>query len=326
MIKINNISKSFGDLKVLKEISLKIEEGKIFGLVGRSGVGKSTLLRCINGLEDYCGGSLKVDNTEIGELKGEALRNFRKDIGMIFQQFSLVSRLSVFKNIAMPLECWKYDKKYTKERVEELLDLVGIPKKIHTQARDLSGGQKQRVAIARALALKPKILLCDEATSALDPKSTDSVIDLLLEINKLLGITIVVVTHEMQVVQKLCDSMAIMEDGKIKEIGTVKELFSDPPPALQNLLGDRAYFKLPEKGKNIEISYVPDEKNEDIISRLAREINIDFSVIEKKEKILKEVLIDTLILNLKTEDIGQVETFFETNDISWKLLGNQEVN
>ena len=169
MIKIKNLTKSFGELEVLKGIDLHIEKGRIFGLAGRSGIGKSTLLRCINGLEDYHEGTLLVDGVNIKKISPKELRVFRKDIGMIFQQFSLLGRLDVYENIALPLRCWHYDKAFIDKRVKELLEVIGIPDKIHAKTRELSGGQKQRVAIARALAMSPKILLCDEATSALDP-------------------------------------------------------------------------------------------------------------------------------------------------------------
>ena len=237
MIEINHLCKSFGTLEVLKDISLTVKTGEIYGLVGRSGAGKSTLLRCINGLEDYDSGSLKIDGTEIRDLSKQEIRELRKGIGMIFQQFSLIERRSVYKNVALPMKCWKYDKDRIDKRVHELLELVDIADKINDRPSVLSGGQKQRVAIARALALDSNLLLCDEATSALDPKTTQSVLRLLRDINQKLGLTIIVVTHQMEVVREVCDTISILENGKIAASGTVKDIFLQKPPSLMTLLG-----------------------------------------------------------------------------------------
>lgn len=237
MIEINHLCKSFGTLEVLKDISLTVKTGEIYGLVGRSGAGKSTLLRCINGLENYDSGSLKIDGTEIRDLSKQEIRELRKGIGMIFQQFSLIERRSVYKNVALPMKCWKYDKDRIDKRVHELLELVDIADKINDRPSVLSGGQKQRVAIARALALDSNLLLCDEATSALDPKTTQSVLRLLRDINQKLGLTIIVVTHQMEVVREVCDTISILENGKIAASGTVKDIFLQKPPSLMTLLG-----------------------------------------------------------------------------------------
>lgn len=215
MIKIHHLDKSFDNLKVLKNISLNIGKGMIYGLIGRSGAGKSTLLRCINGLEPYDSGSLIVDGIDVKSLSETEARIFKKSIGMIFQQFSLLERFSVYDNIALPLRCWKYGKVHIDKKVKELIDIVEIPEKILAKPRELSGGQKQRVAIARALAMDPKVLLCDEATSALDPKTAKSIIKLLNKINKEIGITIILVTHEMSVLRSCCEEIAIIEQGKI---------------------------------------------------------------------------------------------------------------
>ena len=201
MIEICDLNKSFGELNVLKNINLTIPTGEIYGLVGRSGAGKSTLLRCMNGLEGYDSGSVKIDGIEVKDRDKDEMRDLRKEMGMIFQTFSLVSRRSVYQNVALPLKCWKYPKQEIDKRVKELLELVEITEKVDERPEVLSGGQKQRVAIARALALNPKILLCDEATSALDPKTTQSVLNLLQDINRKLGLTIVVVTHQMEVIR-----------------------------------------------------------------------------------------------------------------------------
>lgn len=198
MIQIEGLGKYFGEMKVLRNISMKVEQGDIFGVVGHSGAGKSTMLRCLNGLETYSEGSVKVMGHEVAALSPEKLKELRRDMGMIFQNFNLMNRKNVYENVMFPLEVWGVPKKEAAARVEELLELVGLSEKRSEKVRNLSGGQKQRIGIARALALNPKLLLCDEATSALDPKTTISILELLMDINKKLGVTIVVVTHQMK--------------------------------------------------------------------------------------------------------------------------------
>ena len=239
MIAAAGITKSFGDAPVLRDLDLHIEKGAIYGLAGRSGAGKSTLLRCINGLEAYDGGSLIVDGIDVKTLSRQDMMAFRRKIGMVFQHFSLLERLSVYDNVALPLRCWKYKSAFIDKRVKELLEIVGIHEKMRRKPRELSGGQKQRVAIARALTMSPHILLCDEATSALDPKTSKSIIDLLKEINGRMGITIVFVTHQMSVIRGLCREMAILENGRIAVSGSVEEIFRHQPKALRNLLGEQ---------------------------------------------------------------------------------------
>ena len=206
MIEIKNLKKVWdGDTDpVLNDINLTIQDGEIYALVGRSGAGKSTLLRCINGLTSYQEGSVTVNGVEIKDLDDKEMREMRRHMGMIFQQFSLLERDTVYNNVALPMKCWGYSKEEIDKKVMELLDLVGLTEKKNAKPRNLSGGQKQRVAIARALTMEPNILLCDEATSALDPKTTNSILDLLMEINERIGITVIIVTHQMEVVRKAC--------------------------------------------------------------------------------------------------------------------------
>lgn len=257
MIEIKNLKKVWEDdgKSVLEDINLTIEDGDIYALVGRSGAGKSTLLRCINGLTSYQEGSLIVDGCEVRELKEKELREFRRHIGMIFQQFSLLERQTVYENVALPMQCWKYSKEEIDKKVKELLEIVGMQDKMKAKPRNLSGGQKQRVAIARALTMEPKILLCDEATSALDPKTTNSILDLLMEINKKTGITIVIVTHQMEVVRKACNKACILEQGMITDEGTVKDLFIKQPESLKRLLGDEGK-QLPDAGHNLSLIHI----------------------------------------------------------------------
>ncbi|MGC4018137.1 MAG: ATP-binding cassette domain-containing protein [Muricomes sp.] len=237
MITVRNLTKKYKDLIVLDDLNLEIEDGQIFGLVGVSGVGKSTLLGCLNGLESYCEGSISVDGTCVEELRGKDLREFRKNMGMIFQNFSLIGRKTIYQNIAFPMECWGYNKSDTDKRVRELAHLVGIEDKLDSRPHQLSGGQKQRAAIARALTLEPRYILCDECTSSLDPATTGHILDLLESINEKLGITVIMVTHEMTVIKRICRNIAILEAGRIVETGKVSELFKNPPDALLSLLG-----------------------------------------------------------------------------------------
>ena len=253
MITITDVNKYYGKTKVLSDVNINIEKGEIFGIIGHSGAGKSTLLRCINRLEEYQEGSILVEGKEVRDLNNKDLRLLRKDLGMIFQHFSLLERKTVFENVALPLECFHYSKEETEKRVLELLKLVGIEDKKDRKPRNLSGGQKQRVAIARALALNPKVLLCDEATSALDPNTTKSILSLLQDINEKLNITIIIVTHQMEVIKQICSRVAIMEGGKVLEIGDTEELFLQNSKNLQKLIGEDDIV-LPD-GTNIRILF-----------------------------------------------------------------------
>ena len=243
MIEVSGLEKKYGKLQVLENIDLEIKKGEIFGLVGLSGAGKSTLLRCINGLVPYDGGSLKVQGIEVQKLGKAQLRNFRKNIGMIFQNFSLLERCNVYENVAFPMKVWKKNSMETDEQVRKMVRLVGLEDKIESRPRQLSGGQKQRVAIARAMVTEPEILLCDEATSALDPKTATSILNLLKEINQKMGVTIIIVTHQMEVVEQICDRMALLQAGKIILKGEVKQLFLENSEPLRELLGRKLTFE-----------------------------------------------------------------------------------
>ena len=318
MIKIKNVSKSFSDTKVLKDINLNIEKGEIIGIVGHSGAGKSTLLRCLNGLETYDSGSIKAIGNEIKDLSEKELRSFRKRLGMIFQNFNLLNRKNVFDNVALPLEVWKVDKKEIKERVTKLLELVGLQDKRDSMPRDLSGGQKQRVAIARALALEPDILLCDEATSALDPNTTKSILNLIKEINEKLKITVVVVTHQMEVVKQICSRVAIMEDGEIKTLGVVDELFLKPDVHLEKLLGEEEV--LPEYGVNIRIFFPKEHSQQSIITSMARELDIDFSIVWGKLERFRENVLGSLVINTSEDYRKDICKFLDGKSIVWEVI------
>ncbi|MCF0147590.1 MAG: methionine ABC transporter ATP-binding protein [Clostridium sp.] len=341
MIEIRNLTKKFNDVEVIKHVSLSIEEGKIYGIIGHSGAGKSTLLRCINGLESYEDGSINVMGKEVKDLKGYELREFRKKLGMIFQGFNLLNRKTVFDNVALPLEVWGFEEEYKEyrnnlgdkkgisyrdyrkkrinERVNELLELVGLSEKAKVKPASLSGGQKQRVAIARALALEPKILLCDEATSALDPKITKDILSLLDKINKELGITIVIVTHQMEVVKEVCEKVALIEGGILKAEGNSEELFLRPGVSLKKFLGEEEDL-LPDKGINIKL-YFPSTSSENaLITKMARDLNVDFSIVWGKLEKFREDILGNLVINIEEEDKDKVMAYLEERDIVLEVL------
>lgn len=232
MIELKNLSKSFvtadGTVNALKKVNLKINDGDIYGIIGMSGAGKSTLVRCINMLERPTEGSVLIDGRDIGALSEKELRGVRRNITMIFQSFNLLMQRTCLKNICFPLELAGMKRADAKKRAMELLEIVGLPDKANAYPAQLSGGQKQRIAIARALTTNPEVLLCDEATSALDPKTTHSILELIREINQKTGITVVIITHQMSVIEEICDRVAILDEGVVVEEGDVGTVFSDP--------------------------------------------------------------------------------------------------
>lgn len=320
MIEIKDVSKSFGNTKVLNKVSLNIKQGEIFGIVGHSGAGKSTLLRLLNGLEQYDSGSIVAMDKEVKNLYSKELRVFRKELGMIFQNFNLLNRITVYENIAMPMQLWGIEKDYIKERVLNLLKLVGLEEKISSYPRELSGGQKQRVAIARALALQPKILLCDEATSALDPKTTKSILQLLKEINEKFNITIIIVTHQMEVIKEVCSKVALMEGGEIKALGGVEELFLKPTEELKDLIGEEEV--LPKEGANIKIFFPREISQRSIITSMARELDIDFSIVWGKLEKFRDDVLGSLVINVNEADEERILEFFRKQSISWEVIKN----
>jgi len=235
IVKLLNLGKIFksknAEVKALEDISLEIEKGEVFGIIGMSGAGKSTLVRCINFLERPTAGTVIFDGHDLSKLTGIELNKVRQSIGMIFQQFNLLMQRNALNNICFPLEVAGVSKNQAIERAKELLELVGLSDKAEAYPSQLSGGQKQRVAIARALATNPKVLLCDEATSALDPKTTRSILSLLKDINIRLGITVIIITHEMSVIEQICNRVAIIDNSQIAEVGKVEEIFTSPKSA-----------------------------------------------------------------------------------------------
>ncbi|BAQ13456.1 methionine ABC transporter ATP-binding protein [Clostridium botulinum] len=318
MIEISNLQKFYGDTKVLRDINVEIDKGDIYGLLGVSGAGKSTLLRCINGLESYEAGSLKVNDVEVKNLNEKELRAFRKNIGMIFQQFSLLERKTVYENVALPMECWGYKKQDIDKKVKELLELVELGDKIKSKPKELSGGQKQRVAIARALTLDPQILLCDEATSALDPSITNSILQLLKKINRELGITIVVVTHQMNVVKQVCNKMAILSKGNLEAKGRVEDIFLDKPKVLEELLGELEYNVIPKQGVNIEIIERENIQKSSLLSSLAIDTKVKYSLVWGGTDKYRDKILGAFVINIKEDDKLKITNYLNEKHIEWR--------
>ena len=269
MIQINHLSKTFdsknSNVEALSDIQLQIEDGEIFGVIGLSGAGKSTLVRCMNLLEKPTSGEVIIDGENLLSLPERKLRKKRREIGMIFQHFNLLMQRNVLDNVCFPLEIAGVKRRIAKEKAMEYLRIVGLEDKAKAYPVQLSGGQKQRVAIARTLASNPRIILCDEATSALDPKTTGTILQLLKQINKDYGITIVVITHELRVVEEICDRVAVLDHGKLKEVGAVSEVFDNPK--------SRAT-------KSLLLNYKSDllsEENDDGAEDVSEEIRVGFA-------------------------------------------------
>jgi D-methionine transport system ATP-binding protein len=306
MIRLENVSKTFTDsnkeVHAVNNVSLTINDGDIFGIIGFSGAGKSTLVRCINLLEKPTEGKVFVDDAEITALSGKELRKARKKIGMIFQHFNLMPSRTIFGNVAYPLRGSGLSKEEIKEKVHHLLELVGISEKENAFPSQLSGGQKQRVAIARALANDPNILLCDEATSALDPQTTKSILKLLQQLNQTLGITVVVITHEMAVVKEICNRVAVMDHGDVVEEGEVFHVFASPKEPLT-----RSFIKTTSNLQKIEELIAADSP---VVATKKGELIVRLSYVEKNTS---EPLISTvtqkfgIILNIVFADVEIVQ-------------------
>ncbi|MEE3424012.1 MAG: methionine ABC transporter ATP-binding protein [Erysipelotrichaceae bacterium] len=321
MIKLENVSKNFGDLEVLKDISIEIADHEIFGIIGQSGAGKSTLLRCINGLEDYQSGRIEVDGVEVSLNDKKKLHLLQKNMGMIFQNFNLLERLDVYDNVALPMKFWGMKTKTSEARkkIEGLISLVGLEDKIHARPKELSGGQKQRVAIARALVLDPKILLCDEATSALDPAITRGILDLLQKINKEMGITIIVVTHQMEVVKQICEKVAFIKNGRVVQIGKPEELFIRPNKDIKAFLHEDSEL-LPEEGVNIQLFFTDESADEPVISNMARKLDADFSISWAKLEDFRSHVYGSLVINIKEEDKEKITAYLDEVKVLWEVL------
>ncbi|HIU63897.1 MAG TPA: methionine ABC transporter ATP-binding protein [Candidatus Avacidaminococcus intestinavium] len=317
MIELRDIEKTYytktGDIHALCKTSLTINAGEIFGVIGQSGAGKSTLIRCINMLETPTNGQVLVDGQDLTAMNESELRKARQSIGMIFQHFNLLSSRTVFDNIAFPLEIQGLSKTEIRKKVEPLLELVGLEERREHYPSQLSGGQKQRVGIARALASSPKVLLCDEATSALDPQTTKSILDLLRDINQKMNLTIVMITHQMQVVKEICDHVAVIENGKIIEEGTMFDLFTNPQtPTTKDFIKSINNMELPELLKNtpiskeftngskllVRISFIGSSAGEPLISSLVKRCDVDVNILYGNIENIKDTPYGTLLVEI----------------------------
>lgn len=298
------------------DVNLTIEKGDIYGIIGYSGAGKSTLVRTINLLQRPTRGSVTVNDINLTNLNARELRQARKKIGMIFQHFNLMNSLSVFDNVAFPLKKSNLTKEAIKEKVHSLLELVGLSDKVNAYPRQLSGGQKQRVAIARALANDPSVLLCDEATSALDPKTTYAILELLKEVNEKLGITIVIITHEMQVVKEICNKVAVMEDGRVIEQDSILTIFTSPKndltkdfidtathvnKGIETVLNHEDLLNLKDGDVLVKISFVGASTGDPLITKLSTHYQVAANILFGNIEIVQETPIGTLLVGLSGE-------------------------
>lgn len=335
MIDIKNLTKTYfskdREVKAVDNVSITIHDEEIFGIVGYSGAGKSSLLRCINLLERPTSGKITVDGVDLTKLDSKRLRQARLKIGMIFQHFNLVSQKTVAENIAFALKASKTPKNKIEKRVAELLDMVGLADKKDVYPGQLSGGQKQRVGIARALANNPKVLLCDEATSALDPTTTKSILNLLKKINKELNITIIIITHEMDVVKEICHRMAIMENGRIVEQGNVYDIFASPKEQLtKEFIQSVVSFDLPKatlrlvKGTLVKLLFKGEVAGEGVVSETLKKFQINGNFLHGSIEYIQERPLGIFIMELTgdQEEINKAIHYIEHRNAEVEVLNN----
>ncbi|MFP3154397.1 ATP-binding cassette domain-containing protein [Lachnospiraceae bacterium ZAX-1] len=347
MISIENVSKTFkgknSNVEAVKNVSLKIEQGEIHGVIGFSGAGKSTLVRCINLLERPTTGKVRIDGVELTALSAKALRHTRKKIGMIFQQFNLFASRTVFQNIAYPLKYSGLSKKEIGDKVHSLLELVDLADKEKVYPSQLSGGQKQRVAIARALANDPSILLCDEATSALDPQTTLSILHLIKKLNEKFGITIVIITHEMNVVKEICDKVTVMENGYAVESGEVFHVFADPKEQITkdfiNTTSNLSKINTLIEEKNpittlspgeciLKFKYLEKSTSEALVSIISREFSLNVNIIFGNVEIIGNAPLGGIvaIVNGKNKDIDRAILFLKNKNVEVEVVLDARTN
>ena len=329
MIRFEHVSKTFqtknGPFDALKDVSFEIEKGDIYGVIGYSGAGKSTLIRMVNALETPTSGNVWVEEKDIGTLNQKELRNLRKGIGMIFQQFNLLESKTIYDNVAIALKLNGVSKKDMEKRVTELLDFVELSDKKYSYPGQLSGGQKQRVGIARALANNPSILLCDEATSALDPKTTDSILELLKKINEMLHITIVIITHEMNVIQKICNKVAVMDYGQVVETGSVIQVFSDPRSDIaRRFVGNLIRDVIPEplvesirretrNSRLLRIKLENTDSTEPLLWEINRRFEVETNILYSTINVIQGIVVGIMLVLFTgtDEEIAKAEEYRE---------------
>lgn len=334
MIELNNISVVFKqdkrEIKAVDDVTLHVEKGDVYGIIGYSGAGKSTLVRTINLLQRPTNnGTVHVNGVNLTTLSAPDLRQARKKIGMIFQHFNLMNSISVFENVAFPLKKSGLSKLEISNKVTELLELVGLKDKINAYPRQLSGGQKQRVAIARALANDPDVLLCDEATSALDPKTTYAILELLKQVNEKLGLTIVIITHEMQVVKEICNKVAVMEDGQVIESGSILDIFTNPQRELtkdfidtathvnkgiETVLAHEDLLNLKDGDVLVKIAFTGSSTGEPLITKLSTQYNVSANILFGNVEIIQNTPIGNLLVGLSgdSENINSAITYIQS--------------
>lgn len=339
MIELKHITKLYGSFKALDDINLTIPDGEIMGIIGQSGAGKSTLIRCINMLEPPTSGEVIINGKDMTKHSARELREERKKIGMIFQHFNLLSNRTVYQNVAFPLELANVPKEEQKKRIEEMLELVGLSDYRDKYPAQLSGGQKQRVGIARAIVSRPSVLLSDEATSALDPETVKSILKLLKDINKKLGITIIMITHQMEVIKEIAEHVAVIEAGRIIEEGRVIDLFTNPKTdTLKKFIGSVMSSEIPEQLGHMNIrpekehdsdqavialSFRGDVANEPIIANLIKKYNLDVSILYGSIEYIQEIPFGRLIimLNGREEDMKDASNHLKELPITSEVIG-----
>ena len=342
MIDLSHIEKIYdspsGPVRAIKDISLHINRGEIYGIIGLSGAGKSTLVRCINLLERPTSGKVTVDGQDITAMSESQLRQARKSIGMIFQHFNLLSSATVYENVAFPLRLVNTPKEKIDKKVTELLELVGLADKANQYPSQLSGGQKQRVGIARSLASEPKILLCDEATSALDPQTTKAILQLIRDINAKLKLTVVVITHEMQVIKDICDKVAVIDKGVIAEKGKVLEVFTNPQqPITKEFISVLLSNDLPVGFRErevhqeqfsgsillIRITFIGESANEPVISRLIKNFDLNVGILFGSLDDIKGVPFGRLIISLdgRQLEIQEALEYVQKQNLKVEVIG-----
>ncbi|MDZ5472151.1 methionine ABC transporter ATP-binding protein [Bacillus sp. 31A1R] len=338
MISIKNVKKIYpsqkGKVTAVDDVSIEIKEGEIFGVIGYSGAGKSTLIRMLNGLEIPTEGSVVVANKKVSNIKGSELRKARQEISMIFQHFNLLWSRTVRENIAFPLEIAGIPKSQRQKRVDELINLVGLSGREDAYPSQLSGGQKQRVGIARALANNPKVLLCDEATSALDPQTTDSILELLVDINKELGLTIVLITHEMHVIRKICHRVAVMEGGRVVELGPVLDVFKNPQQDITKRFVQQVTE--PEETKEtidhlleayphgtvIQLGFVGEAAEQPLITNVIRNYQVTVNILQGKISQTQNGSYGTLFIHLDgdKEEISKAIDYIHSQQVGVEVM------
>ncbi len=336
MIQLQSVVKQFkaknGTVNAVDQVDIQVKKGEIHGVIGYSGAGKSTLIRCVNLLERPTSGKVIINGVDLTAASTEQLRQSRQKIGMIFQHFNLLKTATVYDNIAIPLKLLGYSKQQVEEKVTKYTEIVGLTDKLTSYPNQLSGGQKQRVAIARSLSQEPEILLSDEATSALDPETTDSILDLLLEINEKLGITILLITHEMNVIQKICDYVYVLEKGKLVEHNTAIELFTRPKhPTTRKFLSTISQRSLPDSlieqlnltGAVIRLTFVGESTGKPLIADIASRFHVQPNILAANIVELKNGIVGNIVVHINgtASQITDISRYLTDNGVQIDVLG-----